>query len=500
MKFLQNIKPFTLAIAFGMVALAPLAVSAQTLDTILPALDYSQQKDYEIGGVRVTGTQYADVNTLISLSGLRVGSKVRVPGTDFSKAVRTLWNLKLFTDVQINQERTVGDKIFIEIAVKELPRYTRHAYMGVKKSKHDDLNGIVNKFLQKGAILTDNVKATLIHELEEYYVEKGYLNARVKVNSFPDERGTNATRLEFVIAPGKKVKIQDIKFVGNDHVKARVLRKKMKETHRKRKIFKKSKLVRELYEEDKRKIESYYNNIGYRDARVLKDSIYRTKKGQIMIQMDIEEGHRYYFRNIRWKGNTLYETKYLDQVLGIKKGDVFNQDLLNTRLSFSQDGRDISSLYLDNGYLFFRVDPIETSIENDSIDLELRIYEGPQATIDRVVINGNDRTHEHIIRRELFTRPGDKFSRADIIRSQREIVNLGYFNPESLGINTPVNPDRGTVDIEYTVEEKPSDQLELSAGYQPATAFSRGGVIGTLGVTFNNFSVRNIKNRMVSPS
>lgn len=464
-------------------------------DTLLPTLDYAQQKEYEIGGVRVSGVQFADVGTLISLSGLRVGNKVRVPGTEFSAAVRNLWNLKLFTDVQINQERTVGDKIFIEIAVVEIPRYTRHSFVGVKKSKHDDLNEIINKYLQKGAILTDNVKATLQYKLEQQYIKKGYLNARVKINSFPDDRAVNATRLEFVVNPGKKVKIKDIRFVGNKNVKSRILRKKMKETHRKRKLFKKSKLVQEEYEEDKRKIEAYYNNNGYRDARVVSDSIWRTKKGELMIELTIEEGNRYYFRDIVWKGNTLYDTKYLDQVLGINKGDVFNQDLLDTRLSFSQDGRDISSLYLDNGYLFFRVDPVEIAIENDSIDLELRIYEGPQATIDRVVIKGNDRTHEHIIRRELFTRPGDKFSRADIIRSNREIVNLGYFNPEALGINTPVNPDRGTVDIEYTVEEKPSDQLELSAGYQPATAFSRGGVIGTLGVTFNNFSIRNIKNK-----
>lgn len=491
MMFLQKIKPLAIGMLFSLAA----TVHAQTPDTILPTLDYTQQKEYEIGGVRVTGAQFADAGTLIALSGLRVGSRVRVPGTDFSAAVRTLWNLKLFTDVQINQERTVGDKVFLEIVVKELPRYSRHSFVGVKKSKHDDLNEIITKFIQKGAILTDNVKSTLIHELEDHYIEKGYLNARVKINAQPDERSVNAAKLEFAITPGKKVKIQDIRFRGNDHVKARVLRKKMKETHRKRKLFKKSKLVRELYEEDKRKIEAYYNTVGYRDARVVKDSIWRTKKGRIMIQMDIAEGNRYHFRNIRWKGNTLYETKYLDQVLGIKKGDVFNQELLNTRLSFSQDGRDISSLYLDNGYLFFRVDPIETSVDNDSIDLELRIFEGPQATIDRVIIRGNDRTHEHVIRRELFTRPGDKFSRADIIRSQREIVNLGYFNPEALSINTPVNPDRGTVDIEYIVEEKPSDQLELSAGYQPATAFSRGGVIGTLGVTFNNFSLRNIKNK-----
>jgi outer membrane protein insertion porin family len=483
--------------SFALALLGSLATAAaQTpADTILPTVSYDKPQEYEIGGIRVSGAQYADANTLIAIAGFRVGDKIRVPGSQFAKAVQSLWNLKLFTDVQINRERTVGDKIFLEIAVEELPRYTRHSFEGVRKGKHDDLNGVINKFLQKGAILTDNIRTTLVYELEEYYIEKGYLDAVVNIKSFPDERTTNGTRLVFLVARGTKVKIRNIYFAGNEHVKSRVLRKKMKETHLKRKIFKKSKLVRDLYEEDKSKIEAYYNTIGFRDARIVRDSIWRNKKGELLIAMDIQEGDRYYFRNINWKGNTLYETKYLDQVLGIKKGDVFNQELLDTRLSFSQDGRDISSLYLDNGYLFFRVDPVEIAIDNDSIDLELRIFEGPQATIDRVVIKGNDRTHEHVIRRELFTRPGDKFSRSDIIRSQREIVNLGYFNPESLGINTPVNPDRGTVDVEYTVEEKPSDQLELSAGYQPATQFSRGGVIGTLGVTFNNFSIRNIDNK-----
>jgi len=476
--------------------LLPFATNAQDdRDALLPVISYDKPAEFEIGGIRVSGAQYADANTLIAIAGFRVGDKIRVPGSIFAKAVQSLWNLKLFTDVQINQERTVGDKIFLEIVVQELPRYTRHSFIGVKKSKHDDLNGVINKFLQKGAILTENVKATLIYKLEEYYVEKGFLDAKVSINAFPDERSTNSVRLEFVIAKAQKVKIRSISFTGNYSVKAKTLRKKMKETHEKKKIFKKSKLIRDNYEEDKIKIETYYNNIGYRDARITSDSIWRSKKGFINIHMNIDEGRRYYFRNISWKGNTIYDTKYLNQVLGINKGEVYNQELLNTRLSFSQDGRDISSLYLDNGYLFFRVDPVETSIENDSIDLELRIFEGPQATIDRVVIRGNDRTNEHVIRRELFTRPGDKFSRSDIIRSQREIVNLGYFNPEALGINTPVNAERGTVDIEYTLEEKPSDQLELSAGYQPASQFARGGVIGTLGVTFNNFSVRNIKNK-----
>ena len=488
-------RPYLLGLSLLLACLTAVNAQVQPRDTILPTVAYDQPKEYEIGGIRVTGTQYADANALIAISGFRVGDKIRIPGSVFTKAVQSLWNLKLFTDVQIIQERTQGTLVFLEIAVKELPRYTRHSFVGVKKSKHDDLNGIISKFLQKGAIMTDNVRASLIYGLKEYFIEKGYLDASIKINSYPDERATNAVRLEFVIDRGKKIQIKEIEFSGNNNVKDKVLRKKMKHTRRKKHLFKKSKLVRKEYEEDKVAIEAYYNTVGFRDARVVKDSIWRNKKGLLMIHLTINEGDRYYFRNIVWKGNTLYETKFLNQVLGINKGDVFNQELLDTRLSFSQDGRDISSLYLDNGYLFFRVDPVETAIENDSIDLELRIFEGPQATIDRVVIKGNDRTNEHVIRRELYTRPGDKFSRSDIIRSQREIVNLGYFNQEKLGINTPVNPDRGTVDIEYTVEEKPSDQLELSAGYQPATAFSRGGVIGTLGVTFNNFSVRNIKNK-----
>lgn len=470
-------------------------LSAQTPDSLLPVLSYEQPKEYEIGGVKVTGTQYADPNALISIAGFRIGDKIRVPGSQFGKAVQALWNLKLFTDVQINLERTQGNLAFFEISVRELPRYTRHSFTGVKKGQHDDLNGEIAKHIQKGAILTESVKASLIYAIQDYYVGKGYLNAVAKINVTPDPKTTNAVQLEFVIDKGKRVKIRNISFSGNQHVKSKVLRKKMKDTVRKRRWFKKSKLVRKAYEDDKRKIEKYYNTIGFRDARIVSDSIWRNKKGELNIELNVSEGQRYYFRNIVWKGNTIYETKYLDQVLGIKKGDVYNEELLQTRLSFSQDGRDISSLYLDNGYLFFHVDPVETAIDKDSIDLEMRIYEGPQATIDRVIIKGNDRTHEHVIRRELYTRPGDKFSRADIIRSQREIVNLGYFNPEALGINTPVNPERGTVDVEYTVEEKPSDQLELSAGYQPATAYSRGGVIGTLGVTFNNFSLRNIPHK-----
>lgn len=487
-------KRFFLFISLGLVLMAaPYTVSGQTQDST-QLLDYGKPVDYEIGGVRVTGAQFADASTLIAIAGFRIGDKIRIPGPAVSKAVKSLWDLKLFTSVDIIQERTQGQIVFLEIAVKEVPRYSKHTFTGVNKSQHDDLNDVINKHLPKGAILTENAKATLIYALKKHYAEKGYLDAKVKIKSFPDERSTNAVRLEFDIDRGSKVKIRTISIKGNDSVKEKTLKKKMKDTAEKKRFFKKSQYIRDKYLDDKIKLEQYYNTQGFRDARITSDSVWRNGKGEIMIAMTIEEGRKYYFRDITWKGNTVHDEKVLNQVLGIKKGDVYNQELLETRLSFSQDGRDVSSLYLDNGYLFFRVDPEETAIENDSIDLELRIFEGPQATIDRVTINGNDRTHEHVIRRELFTRPGGKFSRADIIRSQRQLVNLGYFNPETMKINTPVNPDRGTVDIEYTVEEKPSDQLELSAGYQPATQFTRGGIIGTLGVTFNNFSLRNIGN------
>lgn len=305
-----------------------------------------------------------------------------------------------------------------------------------------------------------------------------------------DTARVNSVNLVFDISRGEKVRIEEIVLDGNIEVPDKKLLKKLSKTKERKKLLSASKLIQKEYKEDKKKIIDYYNTIGYRDARILKDSIWRDAEGYLRIKLFLNEGKRYYFRNLTWKGNSIYDDKTLTSVLGIEKGAVYNQELLDNRLKFSQDGRDVSSLYMDFGYLFFQVDPVEVAIVEDSIDIELRIFEGPQANIDKVVIAGNDRTHEHVIRRELRTLPAEKFSRSDIIRSQREITNLNYFNPENMGINTPVNPDRGTVDIEYKVEEKPSDQLELSAGWG---GFNR--VIGTLGVSFNNFSMRNIFNK-----
>lgn len=470
--------------------LAGAYLGAQEIESdTLPLYDYTEQKEYEIGGITVTGNEFSDENAIISIAGLRVGDKVTIPGNAIPKAIKSLWDLRLFTNVEITQTKRIGDVIFFDIAVQERPRLSRFTYEGVKKGKHDDLNEIVNQYLLKGGIVTDNIKTNAARGIEQFFIDKGFLDTEVVVREIPDESRLNSVRLVFAVDVKDKVKIKDINFLGNESVKGKKLRKQLENTKEKRRLFASSKFIADDYEEDKEQIVYYYNNLGFRDARILRDSMWRDDKGFLHIDIYVNEGDRYYFRNIDWKGNSIYDDQTLTEVLGITKGDVYNQEELETRLRFSQDGRDVSALYLDNGYLFFQVDPIEVAVADDSIDLEMRIFEGPQATIDKVVITGNDRTHEHVVRRELRTIPGQKFSRSDIIRSQREIINLGYFNPEALDIQTPVNPERGTVDISYGVEERPADQLELSAGW--------GGlrrVIGTLGVSFNNFSLRNIFN------
>ncbi len=461
---------------------------AQETDS-LAVIDYSEEGDYEIGGITVSGANYSDDNAIISISGLATGDKVRIPGNAIPTAIRNLWKLRLFTDVQIVQTKLIDDVIFLEIQVEERPRLSRYSYQGVPKSKHDALNEAVDQHLLKGGIVTENVKSNAARSVEQYFIDKGFLDASVRVLEYPDSSRVNSVRLVFDVNTNDKVKIKDIEIVGNEFIADKKLIKQFTETKEKKKLFASSKLLKEEYEADKQAMINYYNTRGFRDARVTGDSIWRNDKGELMIKIFVDEGNRYYFRNLEWKGNSIYDEETLNTVLGIRSGDVYNNELLEQRLQFSQDGRDIGSLYQDNGYLFFNVDPVEVAIEDDSIDMEFRIFEGPQATIDKVTIAGNDRTHEHVIRRELRTRPGQKFSRSDIIRSQREIINLGYFNPETLELNTPVNPQRGTVDIEYQVEERPADQLELSAGW--------GGqrqVIGTLGVSFNNFSLRNIFN------
>ena len=473
-----------LAAAYVLAQAAP-AYAQQVVDSLQVA-DYTEPGEYEVGAVTVTGNTFSDATAIRSIAGLSVGDPIRIPGPEVTRAVKALMKLRLFTDVQVKLTRTVDNVAFLEIAIQEQPRLSRYRYTGIKKKYHEDLNTRLDDVLTKGGIVNENVKRNAANEIADFFEEKGFLDARTTITERTDSLRANAVVLTLDIDRGPRVKIDELEFRGNSAVNDRKLRRKMKETRRRRRLFASSKFIPEKYKADKDALIAYYNTVGFRDARITSDSLWRDGDGDLNILIRLEEGDRYYFRDIAWKGNTLYSDKQLSDVLGISRGDVYDKELLETRLSFSQDGRDVSSLYLDDGYLFFRVDPIETAVENDSIDLEIRIFEGAQATVDQVVIRGNDRTHEHVIRRELRVRPGDKFSRSDLIRSQREIVALGFFNPETLDLQTPVNPQRGTVDVVFDVEEKANDQLELSMGYG-----GRGfGLFGTVGVSFNNFSMR----------
>ena len=482
---MQFIRALAISLTLGLVLAQAVPLLAQTTDS-LEVVDYANPSEYEIGGVEVTGNTFSDVTPIKSIAGLKVGETIRIPGPEITRAVRSLMQLRLFTDVQIKLVRTVDNVAILEIEIFEQPRLSTYRYTGIKKKYHEDLNDRLEDILVKGTIVNENLKRNTTNKIEDFFEEKGYLDTEVKIFEREDSIRVNAVVLTVDVDRGPRVKIDELEIVGNDAVSDRKIRRKMKETRRRRKIFASSKFIPAKYEEDKAKIIDYYNTIGYRDATITSDSLWREDNGDLSILLNISEGNRYYFRDIVFKGNVIYSDKQLQDILGINRGDIYNRDLLNERLSFSQDGRDISSLYLDDGYLFFRADPIETAVQGDSIDLEIRINEGPQATVDNVVIEGNDRTHEHVIRRELRVRPGDKFSRSDLIRSQREIIALGFFNPERLDIQTPVNPQRGTVDVIFQVEEKANDQLELSMGYG-----GRGfGLFGTVGVSFNNFSMR----------
>jgi len=423
---------------------------------------------------------------------LREGESIEIPGDDIPNAIKALWKLRLFEDVQIYETKIEeGNFIYLEIFIKERPTLSRYAFRGVKKLYHDDLNETVEDVITKGSIVTEDMKDLASNKIKEFFVDKGFLETDVTILEEKDEVSENAIKLIFEIEKNERLKIARIDFFNNKYITDAKLRRKMKNIKRKNTILKKSRYVNKEYKEDKNTILNLYRTMGYRDAKFTKDTMYTNIAGELNIALTIEEGEMYTFGDISWRGNTVYDNEQLTTILGIQKGEVFNPELLEKRLRFSLDGRDVSSLYLDDGYLFFDIQPVETAVHQDrSIDMRMSIYEGPQATIEDVIIKGNDRTHEHVIRRSVRTKPGEKFSRSDIIRSQRELSNLGYFNPETMDIQPKVNAERGTVDIEYNLEEKPSDQLELSAGYG---GFS--GLIGTLGMTFNNFSMKNIDDR-----
>jgi len=450
-------------------------------------IDYNNPKEYTIGGILISGTKHLDRNVLIMLSGLSVGDKITVPGEQLGNAIKKLWKQGLFSDVQIRITKIQGDNIFFDFQLQERPRLSKFSFEGVKKSAADDLRESIR--LIKGKVVTDNLIITTTKKVKDYYIDKGFLNADVELSQTKDTTLNNSVILNIKVDRKKKVKIKEIVIHGNSEFKKGKVKRQLKETKQKSwyNPLTTSKFLEDDYEADKIKLIAKYNEKGFRDAKIVKDTIYKYNKKTINIEITIDEGNKYYFRNITWSGNTKYTSKELNEVLGIKKGDVYNQATLNTRLFMNPKGRDVSSLYLDDGYLFFSVTPVESLAENDSLDFEMRIYEGKQARINKVTVVGNTKTNDHVIMREIRTKPGQLFSRADIIRTQRELAQLGFFDPEKLNVNPTPNPQNGTVDIEYVVEEKSSDQIELSGGWG-----GYGGVVGSLGVMFTNFSARNL--------
>jgi outer membrane protein insertion porin family len=451
-------------------------------------ISYENPKDYEIGGIQVVGATNSDETALISISGLEVGDKVKIPSGKIQRAIRSLLKLKLFSDVQIHIEKTIGEVVFLQILVKENARVAEVKIKGIKKNQVEELEGIASNHLIKGTVLTKNNRLNAFNALRGFYLEKGFADVKITTKEKPSKKLENGVKITFDIERGNRVKVQDISFAGNDNVSSNKLRKLLGIKTDKQ-LFVQSKFVQEELKIGKAAIIAHYNNVGFRDAKIEAEKILRGNSGDWILFFRINEGAPYYFGNIEWKGNSIYSNKDLSKILGIKKGEKFNAEKLNTRLQFSLDGSDVASLYMDNGYLFFNQQIIEKAIRKDTIDLEIRISEGPQATIGKVIIRGNEKTNEQVIRRELYTEPGKKFSRSDIIRSQRALVNLGYFNPEKLGIETKVNEAQGTVDIIYEVEESSSDKFELAGGW------SQTGLTGTLGVSFNNFSVKNLFNK-----
>jgi outer membrane protein insertion porin family len=464
------------------------ALKSQNFESTPPdssLVNYASPKEYEIGGIMVSGSDHLDVNVLKLLSGLNVGDKVQVPGDRISTAIENLWKQGLFEDIKITASKIQGKTIYINIAVTERPKLSKYTITGVKKGEADDLREKVK--LTSGKVLTDGIIASALQKIKDFYIAKGYLDVIVTSNTQKDTKVENSAVLNINVKKGNKIKIKNINFTGVTAFKPFKMTMIFKETKPKKwwNPFNAGKLKEADYEKDKKALIDKYNEKGYRDAKIVRDSIYRVDNKHISIDVVVNEGHIYYFRNIKWIGNSKYPSKTLSNVLGIKKGDVYNQSQLNTKLFMNPSGNDVSSLYMDEGYLFFNLTPVETMATDDSIDLEMRIYEGKQATINKISIVGNSKTNDHVILREIRTQPGQLFRRSDVIRSQRELSQLGYFDPQKMNVTPIPNQANGTVDILYTVEEKPSDQIQLSGGY------GGGRLVGTLGVTFTNFSARN---------
>lgn len=480
------------SVSVGQTDTAQTVASAQDSVTkgyeYVPSISYNDTpKEYVIEEINVTGADRYDKGVLIGYSKLKVGDKVKIPGDQITRAVKKFWKQGLFSDVKIYADKISGDKVWLTIALQQKDRISEINVTGVKEKKKADILGAIE--MHKNGMISPNVIARTKSAIQKHLCGDGYRNAEVVITTNEDRTNPGQVIVNIDIDKKEKVKVHRIYMHGLNQMPEKKVKRAMKKTKERKliNIFKSKKFIEEEYKNDKNLAIDKFNEFGFRDAVLVSDSVVPYEENRVDIHMTFDEGRKYYFRDITWMGNTIYSSEILSKALGIKKGDVYNQKLLNDRLMADEDA--MSNLYLDNGYLFFNVEPVEVKVEGDSIDLEMRIYEGQQAVINNVVISGNNSIYENVIRRELRTKPGDLFSKSNLQRSARELAATGQFNPEKMDIRPEPNPENGTVDIIYNLEQKKNDQVELSFGWGAT------GVTGSLGLKFTNFSIRNIFNK-----
>lgn len=456
-------------------------------------IDYSAPKQYTVAGIDVIGAENYEDFVLITFSGLEVGKTISIPGDDITNAVKKFWQQSLFSEIKIYPEKAIDDKVWLIIQLKPRPKVSEINYKGVKKSEKEDIDKRIGLIKDKQITPSMSDRAEIL--IKKYLDEKGFANADVNVLQRDDPAKKEYVIVDVEIDKKLKTKVHKVYITGNNALTNTQIDRTMKKTNDGSiwNILRSRKFVKTSYEEDKAAIIEKYNEIGYRDAFITSDSVVAFDEKSVDVHIKVDEGKKYYFRDIKWVGNTLYPHDYLSAILNIKKGDIYNHKLLIDKLE-ADENEAVSKLYRDRGYLFFRIDPVETAIDGDSIDFEVRLSEGKPATINEITISGNDRVYEHVVRRELRTKPGDLYSQNDFIRSLREISQMGHFDPEQLmkdaqegGINP--DPDNGTVDLNYKVTTKSSDQVQLSAGWGAA------GLVGSLGFKFSNFAIQNLFNK-----
>ena len=471
-------------------------VTVHAQDKIIhPDINYAgTPRTVVIGGIAVSGVQGYEDYMLSGISGLSVGQTISVPGNDITDAVKRYWKHGLFSDVSISADSIVGNKIYLNIYLQTLPRVSEINYIGLKKSEREAMETKLG--LLKGGQVTPNTISRAKFLAKKYFDDKGFNNADIDIMQRDDVSNKNSVILDVIVDKKAKMRVRHIEIVGNKALSDKKIKgtlftkgafKKIHESGKFGNIFKSKKYTPERWKEDKRNLIKKYNEYGFRDAVILEDSVWNVDDKHVNILVKVDEGTKYYLRNITWVGNTVYATDYLNALLGMKKGDVYNQTLLNKRLTEDEDA--VGNKYWNNGYLFYNLQPTEVNIVGDSIDLEMRITENQQARLNHVRINGNDRLYENVVRRELKTKPGDLFSKEALMRSARELASMGHFDPEKVNPDVKPDPENGTVDINWNLEQKSNDQIEFSLGW------GQNGLIGRVGLKLNNFSIRNLFNK-----